>query len=61
MTDIPINNCKLLTIECNADRYDQDLILYDAVEYKLKGYMCLTEDIITKMLRKNVSFDVKEN
>ena len=33
VTDIPINNCKLLTIECNADRYDQDLILYDAVVY----------------------------
>ena len=33
VTDIPINNCNLLTIECSADDSDWNLILYDAVVY----------------------------
>lgn len=32
-SDIPINNCNLLTIECSCDSSDWNLILYDAVVY----------------------------
>ena len=31
--DIPINNCNLLTIECNCNSEFKNLILYDAVVY----------------------------
>lgn len=32
-SDIPINKCNLLTIECSCDSSDWNLILYDAVVY----------------------------
>lgn len=31
--DVVINNCKLLTIECNADSLGKNIILYDAIVY----------------------------